>query len=336
MPSRDHIARALAAAAIAVVVLTAILVVRRRGTTRDELPAADGGEVVGSGGSFPSCGAGLELVAGGACFAAAAGSPAGRPLLVYLHGLHTNVTLKDELERQARVARIGAARGFDVLAPRGLEGACERVPEMFCWPSNERVAERGAGAVAAWAPALAAARSRGATGPMYLLGFSNGGYFAALIATRALAPFAAITVAHGGPVEPVRAEGARSPMLLLMADDDAALGEMMRLDASLSREKWPHASRAREGGHALTEQDVTNAVTFFARVSTEGVPAMIARLSGHPPRAPVPETAESVASTRTSSSAEPPASAATPAAPSATAPLPEPAPASSDDVPATE
>lgn len=333
MRSRDQTLRAVAAAVIAVVVLTGILLARRRGQNADVPPEVDGGAVVGSGGAFPSCGAGLELVAGGACYAAAGGA-AGRPLVVYLHGLHTSVTLRDELERQARVARIATAKGFDVLAPRGLEGACERVPEMFCWPSNERVAERGPAAVAGWGLALAAARGRGATGPRYLLGFSNGGYFASLVATRALAPFEAITVAHGGPVEPVRAEGAKPPMLLLMTDDDAALGEMMRLDASLSREKWPHASTARDGGHALTDQDVTNAVTFFGRVAKEGVPAMTARLTGHTPRAPAPETAESVASSRTTPSADPPPAATAPA--SAPDPAPDPAPAASDVAPPGE
>ncbi len=236
----------------------------------------------------PYCAAGLEHVPGNGCFAQA-NRPAPRPLVVYLHGLHTDATMREELDRQARVARQATERGFDVLALRGAIGGCDRYPEMYCWPSNERTAERGPGVVASWEPALRAARERGAAGPRYLLGFSNGGYFAALVMTRALVPFEAITIAHGGPVEPVQARGAKPPALLLMADEDAALPEMMRLDVALSREKWPHASVAREGGHALTDSDVGNALGFFTRVTSEGIAAATARVAGHTPRMPAVE-----------------------------------------------
>lgn len=278
--------RGLVIAGAVSVVLAGIALANRNGAPRAAvLPPADAGRLA----PVPFCASGLEHVPGEGCYAAST-KPAPRPLLVYLHGLHTDATMGEELERQARVARIATAKGFDVLALRGRLGVCERLPEDYCWPSNERVADRGPSTVAAWEPALAAARARGGGGPRYLLGFSNGGYFAALVATRALVAFDAIAVAHGGPVEPTQARGAKPPMLLLMAEDDAAYGEMMRLATGLAREKWPHASVAREGGHALTESDVTNAVTFFARASAEGAGAIAARLAGHAPR-PVAELA---------------------------------------------
>lgn len=269
-----------------------------------------------------ACASGLEPVAGGGCYAASA-KPSPRPLVVYLHGLHSEANLGEELDRQARVARIATERGFDVLALRGRLGGCERVPALVCWPSNERSADRGPETVAAWEPALAEAARRGGRGARHLLGFSNGGYFAALVATRALAPFESVVVAHGGPVEPTRARGAKPPMLLLTADEDAALPEMLRLDAGLGRERWPHAIVAREGGHALTDGDIANALTFFSRASREGAAQIATRLAGHAPRAVVePRDAGLARATSDAGTAPEPSPREAPSASPSAAPLP--------------
>jgi hypothetical protein len=99
-----------------------------------------------------------------------------------------------------------------------------------------------------------------------VLGFSNGGYFAGLIASRGLLDADAIVVAHGGPVEPVTALRGTPPLLLLSADDDVAQDEMIRFDEELGRAHWAHDSYARGGGHALADQDIDAALAFFARV----------------------------------------------------------------------
>jgi dienelactone hydrolase len=98
-----------------------------------------------------------------------------------------------------------------------------------------------------------------------LLGFSNGGYFAGLLASRGLLDVDAVAIAHAGPVEPVRALARKPPMLLLSADDDVAQDDMIRLDEELTREKWAHDSYARAGGHGLTDEDIDAALAFFAR-----------------------------------------------------------------------
>ncbi len=116
---------------------------------------------------------------------------------------------------------------------------------------------------------MAAARTRIGPGPTNLLGFSNGAYFATLIATRALGGFDAIAIAHGGPVPPTHAAGATPPLLLITADDDLSDGEMRQLDAELTRERWAHELVSREGGHELPEWDVNIALTFFTRTRKE-------------------------------------------------------------------
>jgi predicted esterase len=281
---RDTIVRALFVSLAAVAVAAGVVLSRERGGAGVVALPPREVDAGGAGGVPVPCAARLEPTPGGGCLARASAS-APRPLLVYLHGLHTDANVGEELDRQARVARLANERGVDMLALRGRLGACERLPETYCWPSNERTADRGPAVVAGWEPALAAATRRGASGARYLLGFSNGGYFAALVATRALVPFDAVAIAHGGPVEPVRARGAKPPVLLLTADDDASLPEMKRLDVALGRERWPHAIASRDGGHELTDGDIESALGFVLRASREGVPAAAARLVGHTPRA---------------------------------------------------
>jgi hypothetical protein len=75
----------------------------------------------------------------------------------------------------------------------------------------------------------------------------------------------AIAIVSGGPVEPTHALGPKTPLLLVTADEDGAQAEMLRLEAELVRESWPHVLTSREGMHALTEFDVDTALDFFTK-----------------------------------------------------------------------
>jgi predicted esterase len=231
-------------------------------------------EPVGDGGSVPFCASEFTPIEGDGCFAAPPSLAAPVPLLVYLHGRYSPSTLDEELVRQSRVARLGNAKGFAVLAMRGVQGECTQaeLADTWCWPSNPRNEADGPAFFDRLKPAMAAARARIGVGPSALLGFSNGAYFAALIATRSLGPFDAIAIAHGGPVQPTHALGTTPPLLLLTADDDPSDGEMRQLDAELTRETWAHELVAREGAHALLDWDVDIALTFFVRAQKERLP----------------------------------------------------------------
>lgn len=194
-------------------------------------------------------------------------SGASQGLIVYLHGRYQSDAASEEVDRQSRLARRANSRGFAVLALRSRLGTCT-APELadwFCWPSSERNADAGAEIVEAFNQSLAAAQERSGSRERFLLGFSSGGYFAGLIASRALLKVDGVAVAHGGPVEPVIALGSKPPLLLLSADDDVAQDDMIRFDAELTRVGWAHDSYARSGGHALTDEDIDAALTFFSR-----------------------------------------------------------------------
>ena len=211
------------------------------------------------------CAPGFEPIRGNACLAFVSGKPA--PLVVYLHGRYARDAASEEVDRQRRLAARATRLGFAVIALRGRLGTCtaQELAQWYCWPSNPTNADAGPDFVDGWTPALAAAQERTGSRRRFLLGFSNGGYFAGLVASRSLLAFDAIVVAHGGPVEPVHAFRGTPPLLLLSADDDVAQDEMIRFDEELTREHWAHDSYARAGGHGLTDEDIDAALMFFSR-----------------------------------------------------------------------
>lgn len=220
------------------------------------------------------CGKGMTALTEGGCFA---GSPsADAPLLIYLHGLHDDSTLGEELARQTRVAELAVRhRGrFATLAFHGRKGGCpdEARKEMYCWPSNERTAESAGSVVASFAGAIASAEARGARGRRYLLGFSNGGYFAMLVAQRGLLRLDGVAVAHAGPVPPTKKPQPTPHLLLLTADEDTSMDEMLRLSRELTAANWPFAISSRDGGHFLADGDVMLALELFERSGREPMP----------------------------------------------------------------
>jgi predicted esterase len=211
------------------------------------------------------CAPGFTGMPGG-CLAIPKGDHA-ESLIVYLHGRYAKDAAGDEVDRQRRLAARATGKGFAVLALRGRLGQCS-APELatwYCWPSNETNADDGPEFVGAWSRVLAASQDRVGARRRYVLGFSNGGYFAGLIASRGLLDADAFVVAHGGPVEPVSPLHGKPPMLLLSADDDVAQDEMIRFDQELARAGWSHDSYARGGAHGLGDDDIEAALIFFTR-----------------------------------------------------------------------
>src|ERR1019366_9162759 len=100
-----------------------------------------------------------------------------------------------------------------------------------------------------------AAQTRTAARRRYVLVFSNGGYFAALIAARGLLDADAFVVAHGGPVEPVLPFRGTPPLLMMSADDDVSKDEMIRFEVEIGRAHWVQESYARGGEKGVGDED---------------------------------------------------------------------------------
>ena len=218
-----------------------------------------------------SCAASYVAIAENACLEAPIADRAENepiPLLLYLHGLYQPEQMGEELARQERVAKHARDRGVAVLALRGEMGVCDVHGDRLgwvCWPSNEHVAYRAREIVDSWKAPIAVARARIGKGPTYVLGFSNGAYFAGLLAVRDLFPADAFVVAQGGDVEPVHALGPKKPLLLLTTDNEAptVLAEMDRFASALAADDWSFVEEVRPGGHELTDEDVDASLDFL-------------------------------------------------------------------------
>jgi dienelactone hydrolase len=234
------------------------------GATEDE--ADDEEAAIPDAATIDWCAEGLTAIPGGGCLKVP-DTPPPWPLVVYLHGIFDPAAASEELSRQSRVAHRAAASGFATLALRGHVGQCS-APEYaarVCWPSNERNEGAGPAFVEEWRAPLALAARSGARGRRYVFGFSNGGYFAGLLAERDWFRASAFVVARAGPVEPVKATGERYPMLLTLSEDDPSHDEMVKLDTELDKESWAHERFLAQGGHALPDGDVDAALRFFER-----------------------------------------------------------------------
>ncbi|MGH7284455.1 MAG: alpha/beta hydrolase [Polyangiaceae bacterium] len=218
-----------------------------------------------------TCAPGFVAIAEDACLETPIADPAEKkpvPLLLYLHGLYQPEQMGEELARQERVGKHARERGVAVLALRGEMGICDVHGDRVgwvCWPSNEHVAYRAREVVASWKAPIAKARAQVGNGPTYVLGFSNGAYFAGLLAVRDLFPADAFVVAQGGDVEPVHALGNKRPLLLLSTDNEAptVLAEMERFASALAADGWSFVEEERPGGHELTDEDVDAALDFL-------------------------------------------------------------------------
>lgn len=209
-------------------------------------------------------------VAGDACLYLPLAGPAPAPLVVFLHGMFAaSAPAGEERQEELLVARA-TRRGFAVLVPRGRRGLCDWKPELadfVCWPTTPRHVAEAEEIVRSWRPALEAASARlGAASPLFLLGFSNGGFFAALVAGQGLLPLRGLAVLHGGALAPVNfALVAPIPTLLLGAESDRwQLPKLQQLHEWLEAARWPHTLRVRPGQHGLTAQDLDDALDLFA------------------------------------------------------------------------
>ena len=223
------------------------------------------------------CAAGLQPIEGGGCFAAPRDPRSPMSMVVYLHGRYGPDTVDEEMARQTRVMRLATAKGYAVLAMHGVQGECTaaELESYWCWPSNEHNASDAPPFVARIDAAIARARERIGAGPNVLLGFSNGGYFAELIAKRALARFDAIAIAHAGPIDVTPAKLETPPILLVTADDDV----LRYRHAAARRRAHTHrlATRARRTrGRARAARLGHRYVAHVLRARAKGEAAVLA------------------------------------------------------------
>jgi predicted esterase len=211
------------------------------------------------------CPDGFEVGPQDTCFAVPETTTKDTPVIVYLHGMYAGHGSPEEWN----LVRSVVSKGFAVVVPRGKRGLCawkEELKDHFCWPQETEDPEAFKHVVADWDRVLWQVDSIMEGGPhkRYVLGYSNGGFFAAYLASHPVFPAAAYAIVNGGPLGPTTKPAKAPPVLLLASDGDPDQGPKMKeLHASLTKSGWSHAFCTHPGAHPLASQDIDSAVRFF-------------------------------------------------------------------------
>jgi predicted esterase len=214
------------------------------------------------------CPDGFETGPQDTCFALPETHDAKTPILVYLHGMYQGRGGAEEWS----AVRDATKRGFAVVMPRGKRGLCAWTAELkdhFCWPTEVDDPHAFESIVAEWDRVLWQVDSLldGGDGhKRYVLGFSNGAFFAEYLAARGLFSARGYAILHGGALVPPEKTENAAPIFLLGAEGDEHQGPKMRdLHGALTKAAWPHAWCTRPGGYGLLASDVDAALRFFRR-----------------------------------------------------------------------
>lgn len=213
------------------------------------------------------CPDGFEVGPSDTCFAVPETTTKDTPIIVYLHGMYAGHGSAEEWS----LVRSVVAKGFAVVVPRGKRGLCAWKAELmdhFCWPQETEDPQAFKNVVAEWDRVLwqVDAIMEGGAHKRYVLGFSNGGFFAEYLAEHGMFPAQAYAIVNGGPLGPPVKPAKPVPLLLVSAEPDAEQAPKMKeLHDGLAKVGWLHAFCTRPGQHSLAAQDVEASVRFFKR-----------------------------------------------------------------------
>jgi len=214
------------------------------------------------------CPDGFESGPQDTCFAVPETTTKETPILVYLHGMYAGHGSPEEW----RLVRTAVDKGYAVVVPRGKRGLCAWKAELadnFCWPQEVDDPQAFKNVVAEWDRVLWQVDAILENGPhkRYVLGFSNGAFFATYLAEHGLFPAQAYALVGGGALEPPRKAAAKSvPLMLISAQDDPDQAPKTKeLHDGLSKVGWTHAWCTHPGPHPLAKEDVDASLRFFKR-----------------------------------------------------------------------
>ncbi len=191
-----------------------------------------------------------------------AGVRSARPLVIYLHGM-LNATTAHEASHE-RVRERFRDAGFDVWTPKGRLGLCdwsEDAKQSVCWPSDERTLGTAREIVHEWGEQLSTRR------PVVVVGFSNGGAFAVLLAVHGLVQGCGFVSMHGFPAGALHVDAGPHAPILLIGGTGAAWesAQMTTTTKQLDALAWPHTAKMHDGGHAVSDRDIDEVLTFARR-----------------------------------------------------------------------
>lgn len=192
----------------------------------------------------------------------------GAPILYVLHGAMAPDSLPVDL--QATAAEAAEALGAVAVFPRGRPGLCTWDPSVetySCWPTRRETVDTAAPALLEeWmrAEALMERILGGTFGGRYVMGFSNGGYFASYVALEGLVAVdgAALVGAGRMVIEEHLFSEERPPIYIAVGELELAstIASAENLADVLTQHGWEHELVVHpERGHEIHADDFSRA-----------------------------------------------------------------------------
>lgn len=232
----------------------------------------------------------LVTLQGDVCYAPGPAPLAGerRTLVIFLHGL-TDEGSGWQLTMQEGMQRAGKALHFSMLAPRGRNGLGPgRKQDVIAWPTSEdgrKEAEDEIWARIDRARAEAEAREAAPFEDVFVVGFSNGAYYASSLALRGrLANVDGYAVIAGGSAAtaPSAKGDARKPVFIGVASKDTTAKKGRELDRALARAGWPHRTSEKKVGHVVSDDHLVQALQYLRAKARGGSPSEVAPAAAAP------------------------------------------------------
>lgn len=212
----------------------------------------------------PPCPAPFETLPGGSCFYAPQAGKPSLPVTIFLHGMTTSALFA--LSGGQRLAEASGGR-FAVLAPLGRQGDCdwsEEVARHHCWPSHPNQEAKLAVLVERLRADLLEIRRRLPNHePPVLVGFSNGGAAATLLAShKDLFEWGGLVVLNAGSSAPLEGTPTLRTLLRAARGDRWHHPTMVELRERLEQSGWSPLWEERDGPHALEASDFASVARF--------------------------------------------------------------------------
>jgi predicted esterase len=199
-------------------------------------------------------------------------------LVIFLHGL-VQVGAGWQHAQQLGFVRAAKRYGFSMIAPRGRDGANGRAgAQMVAWPTSHTAQQaHEATLLAEWQAARALLeKRRGAPfRRVYVMGFSNGAYYATSLGLRGKLEVDGYGVFAGGSGADYLRRAAKTaprrvPMFVGVAGKDSTAANARQLVRLLRDLGWPHKAETRRVGHAVADKHLEHALAFLTASTSAG------------------------------------------------------------------
>ncbi len=222
----------------------------------------------------PWCAPELEVLANEVCAFVPENLPADSPrtLVIYLHGVIQPGTTWQHGPEKGMV-RAAKVHGFSVITPRGRRGIGPgSMRDWWTWPTSARAQSQvEQDVIDEWMYAKTILEHRAGTpfDKVYVIGFSNGAYYASSLALRGRLSVDGYAMIAGGSAHSWARRSAaqvthRPPIYVGYGHRDTVGKDCRELGSALQSLGWRHRIVGRPRvGHLITDSQIREAMDLF-------------------------------------------------------------------------